>query len=106
MKESYGPNNPPRLRKDGESVDEYRSAMGWSSDELVAVKKSDANNYCLILRALGMEDEGDPVEKVECLIEAEDLVRWAYSKLNYMSYSNQDDALMLDRMKLMLSHSA
>ena len=27
----YGPDNPPRLRKPGESVDEYRAAMGWST---------------------------------------------------------------------------
>lgn len=27
----YGPDNPPRLRKPGESVDEYRAAMGWGA---------------------------------------------------------------------------
>lgn len=27
---AFGPDNPPRLRKPGESLDEYRSAMGWS----------------------------------------------------------------------------
>jgi len=32
------------------------------------VKKHDANNYCLILRELGMEDEGDPVEEVRRLV--------------------------------------
>jgi hypothetical protein len=26
---TYGPNNPPRLRRDGESVEDYRAAMGW-----------------------------------------------------------------------------
>ena len=25
----YGPNNPPRLRKPSESVEQYRIAMGW-----------------------------------------------------------------------------
>ncbi|HEL4279761.1 TPA: hypothetical protein UN081_000701 [Stenotrophomonas maltophilia] len=38
----------------------------------VSVKKADANNYCLILRALGMEEEGDPVAEVQALIEARD----------------------------------
>lgn len=38
----------------------------------VSVKKEDANNYCLILRALGMEEEGDPVAEVKALIEARD----------------------------------
>ncbi len=38
----------------------------------VSVKKEDANNYCLILRALGMEEEGDPVAEVQALIEARD----------------------------------
>lgn len=38
----------------------------------VSVKKEDANNYCLILRALGMEEEGDPVAEVMALIEARD----------------------------------
>jgi hypothetical protein len=27
----YGPDNPPRLRGDLESVEEYRSAMGWDT---------------------------------------------------------------------------
>ena len=27
---AFGPDNPPRLRKPGESLDEYRAAMGWS----------------------------------------------------------------------------
>lgn len=29
----YAPDNPPRLRKTGESVEEYRAAMGWSNAE-------------------------------------------------------------------------
>jgi len=28
---TYGPDNPPRLRKPGESIEEYRAAMGWSN---------------------------------------------------------------------------
>lgn len=31
--QSYGPDNPPRLRRPGESVQEYRSAMGWGCDD-------------------------------------------------------------------------
>lgn len=27
----YGPDNPPRLRKPGESVEEYRRMMGWGT---------------------------------------------------------------------------
>lgn len=38
----------------------------------VSVQKEDANNYCLILRALGMEEEGDPVAEVKALIDARD----------------------------------
>jgi hypothetical protein len=36
-------------------------------DGMVLVNKQDANAYCLILRALGMEDEGDAVAEVERL---------------------------------------
>ena len=32
----------------------------------------DANNYCLILSVLGMEEEGDPVAEVERLKDAEE----------------------------------
>lgn len=35
-----------------------------------------------------------------------DMVRWAYSKLRHASYGKQEDALMLDRMKLLLEHGA
>lgn len=34
-----------------------------------------------------------------------DMVRWAYRKLHNTSYSKQEDALMLDRMKLLLDLS-
>ena len=33
-----------------------------------------------------------------------DLVRWAYSKLHHINFTKQEDALMLDRMKLLLEH--
>ncbi|KAF1021854.1 MAG: hypothetical protein GAK30_01543 [Paracidovorax wautersii] len=39
--------------------------------DMVSVSKTDASNYCLILRALGMEEEGDPVAEVARLIAAQ-----------------------------------
>ena len=33
-----------------------------------------------------------------------DMIRWAYSKLHRSNFPTQDDALMLDRMKLLLEH--
>jgi hypothetical protein len=42
--------------------------------EMIEVTKHDANNYCLVLRALGMEDEGDPVAEIE-LLKAEAVKR-------------------------------
>ena len=36
--------------------------------DTVSVCKTDANNYCRILTALGMEEEGDPVAEIERLI--------------------------------------
>ena len=36
QKRVYGPDNPPRLRKPGESVEEYRVAMGWSQPKPAA----------------------------------------------------------------------
>jgi hypothetical protein len=33
-----------------------------------------------------------------------ELLRWAYSKLHHVSFTKQDDALMLDRFKLLLEH--
>ena len=35
----------------------------------VLVMREDANNYCRILRILGMEEEGDPVAEVKRLKE-------------------------------------
>ena len=34
---------------------------------MVEVTQEDANNYCLVLKALGMEEEGDPVAVIEML---------------------------------------
>ena len=36
--------------------------------DMVSVMKEDANNYCRILSALGMEEEGDPVAEVQRLL--------------------------------------
>ena len=41
-----------------------------------------------------------------CVDDLQNMVRWAYSKLHHMSYSKQDDALMLDLMKLLLEYGA
>ena len=38
---------------------------------MVSVARHDANNYCRILSALGMEEEGDPVAEVERLVAAQ-----------------------------------
>ena len=35
--------------------------------KMVEVTHEDANNYCLVLKALGMEEEGDPVAAIEML---------------------------------------
>jgi len=37
---------------------------------MALVTKEDANNYCRILSVLGMEEEGDPISKIETLIAA------------------------------------
>ena len=45
-------------------------AHGLEFDErgvLVPVTKKDANDYCRVLTALGMEEEGDPVAAIEML---------------------------------------
>lgn len=39
------------------------------STVIVSVGQQDANNYCEIVRALGMEEDGDPVAAVKALIE-------------------------------------
>lgn len=36
--------------------------------------------------------------------EDRDLLRWAYSKLHHISFTKQEDALELDRFKLLLEH--
>lgn len=33
-----------------------------------------------------------------------EMIRWSYSKLHHLEFSNLDDALMLDRMKFLLEH--
>ena len=38
------------------------------SGESTTVAKSDANNYCEIIRLLGMEEEGDPIAAIQSLL--------------------------------------
>ena len=35
-----------------------------------------------------------------------ELLRWAYSKLLYRSFDSMEDAMMMDRIKLLLEHGA
>ena len=49
--------------------------------KMVEVTQEDANNYCRVLAALGMEEEGDPVAeierlKTELLCAREDVKKW------------------------------
>lgn len=46
-------------------------------------------------RALDAEAAGE---------DPQELVRWAYGKLHNKSFNKQEDALMLDRMKLLLEN--
>jgi hypothetical protein len=51
------------------------------------------------------QPDGDP--HGECAAEIArltELVRWSYSKLHRMNFTNMDDALKLDEMKLLLEH--
>lgn len=51
------------------------------------------------------QPDGDP--HGECAAEIKRLtalLSWAYSKLHHVHYSKQDDALMLDEIKLLLEH--
>ena len=51
--------------EDGGTVGEIvNNVLNRSNEDMVLVTKEDANNYCQILSALGMEEEGDPVQKV------------------------------------------
>ena len=44
------------------------AATPAAEPDMVSVKKVDANNYCRILAALGVEEEGDPVAEVQRLL--------------------------------------
>ena len=44
--------------------------FGDAMTKMVEVTQEDANNYCRVLAALGMEEEGDPVAEIERLREA------------------------------------
>lgn len=55
-----------------DEIAELRAALAQPAKpvepDMVSVKREDANNYCLILSALGIEEEGDPVAAVESLL--------------------------------------
>ena len=53
------------------------------------------------------DEEPDADPHGECAAEIhrlQALVQWAYSKLHMREFSNMDDALKLDEMKLFLEH--
>lgn len=61
-----------------------------------------------LLHSKNPEDEvADNMLKAEAYMrDMHDAIRWAYGKLHHAHYSRQDDALMLDRMKLLLEYGA
>lgn len=44
------------------------------------------------------------MKEQELLDEINEMLSWAYQKLAPYSYAKQDDALMLDRIKMWLEH--
>lgn len=50
-----------------ETTLQTEAATPPAAPDMVSVKQVDANNYCQILAALGMEEEGDPVAEVQNL---------------------------------------
>ncbi len=55
----------------------------------------------------GAEEPEDTAARLALVAERDELrnmAMWAYSKLRNMSYSKQEDALMLDRFQLMAEH--
>lgn len=59
-------NNRDAVRAALESFARGKAAQ--PSDGMIEVTQEDGNNYCSILRALGMEEEGDPVAEVKRLV--------------------------------------
>ena len=58
-----------------------------------------------LCRNEGASDIAALLDEAACCVgDLQDMVRWAYSKLHRMNYSRPEDALMLDRMKLLLEH--
>lgn len=58
------------VRYMAEGIPADRAIRQPQAEGMVLVNKEDANNYCLILTELGMEEEGDPVAEVKRLIAA------------------------------------
>ncbi len=50
-------------------LEALRVALG-DTPKMVEVTAADANKYCRVLSALGMEEEGDPVQEIESLKDA------------------------------------
>jgi hypothetical protein len=53
------------------------------------------------------DEKPDGDQHGECAAEIhrlQELVRWAYSKLVYLSFESMDDCLKMEEMKLLLEH--
>lgn len=59
-----------RAQRTWEAILDGIAATPAAAPDMVSVKKDDANNYCRILTALDMEEEGDPVMEVQNLLAA------------------------------------
>lgn len=70
-------------------------------DDMISRLENEAD----LCRSDGADDIAALLDEAAlCVGDLHDMVRWAYSKLHHMSYSKPEDALMLDRMKLLLEH--
>jgi len=77
-------------------------------DELTAIEAcmTRLSDDAALLHSKNPEDEiADNMLKAEAYLrDMHEAIRWAYSKLHHANYGKQDDALMLDRMKLLLEY--
>lgn len=66
---------------------------------MVEVTQEDANNYCRVLTALGMEEEGDPVAAIERLRERAATLERRLQEIGDLAASSATGPAQLESLK-------
>jgi hypothetical protein len=105
-----GRNHALKMNQIPVAVSLYRAALPAAVEAALPKEMQIQDSVHLIASEAGRMQEDAPLNaayaegRADEHADCKELIAWAYTKLHHINFTKMEDALMLDRMKLLLEH--